>query len=1243
VRPENEMTVTSRDQRVPSSCTATERDSIYLYPVMLKALFFRKRTPATYKGRNASAFADVCNRKPAIYSFQDWSSEDSVQATSERAHSVFAEPIVQTDIVENLEISNENKKQPLIEQSIELELSISPNRSNKQSSQSKLQTTTNGTNKRARVTQDEANRSKLVSRKGFIDQPKEKKNEHIDRDIFDIFDFPISETDGVVELLKPHHVDMSRKPVSEITSDSNSIENAAVMRNHKSKKRIARLRAEKITSVSLDDEDTSSQLSDELESYMTLPLESASSTISSSSQNVDTREAELSAFMSEELGEGNHFTNTVEEANKMSKQRKKYVSENGIKARFTYGAVKRQRSGLFADEENTASNLNSATTCSEDSKSLPHHPISKNDNINFISVQSKDGSKTHSQANLSSSPANDISLLLNCLSDLQTITFDFSKPSQVQEIRSRPNVVAAQSLAVMMHLPEPIDNSSGAKNPSHIDQLLQVMQDNIEWCIDPFDGITMSEFGNMGKHVLLGHAANCYTIIENIVDTGHKISAFSRINSLVRRTFNICQEQISEEDNQLSDIAYSGVLCIVRMLVNMTHNNPSVCSSMAEQLEVLDQAALHSYQKASLHIHDFEHINTTPRSHEMHCDTLVLSLGVIINIFDGDVSTVSKFISLSKLLYLHGSRHELAANTSPIPAERCDGLNLCAEFCTCGRGTLTSTWIYEALVAHLSNSCTKWDQFITSLSIILGFMIEDSANNNHMHHSNMPEPMLIFLINRIEGSSIEQETSGYEQQLNVMDGSNAQTTIRRLCLTSYCITINFEIQAAKVLMLSDRSRRRLQLLFDENSAGELKFSGRLKAAFTSDTPLAAGELFVYNHYEQVTTVNQPMLTRRRTRGLYRPSITSVTSSQETTDFYPGFNSWGSQQMDATSDPDDMKDVVEPILQKLRLPEEESSQLSQSQLFEHLLAFLQLPLNQLQRMESTPGRSLMISLMQMAKSNSEAFVDGIILPSLSSDVEASRVLTDLITKAISSSISREACSKLTMSINVDRHAMNSSQSQIELITWNSLTSAVMASLLHIKPPLDLSPSVVHNIVYGVRAALHDNHKENAHVQLLLIFKAQDRTPQYSAVGVENLAVQDREDISSQSPLVSVPLPNELMSEPMKWYFHAETTGVHFLFSPLYLDNSWKLLVAYILIIAICWTERLLTYKLDTVKYIPYENRLKTVVIRTSYYAIATVLRLWYMLIAMYFNTGLFIVLVAALTSGQLVVEYRKSLK
>ncbi|KAJ2959889.1 hypothetical protein NQZ79_g4667 [Umbelopsis isabellina] len=331
-------------------------------------------------------------------------------------------------------------------------------------------------------------------------------------------------------------------------------------------------------------------------------------------------------------------------------------------------------------------------------------------------------------------------------------------------------------------------------------------------------------------------------------------------------------------------------------------------------------------------------------------------------------------------------------------------------------------------------------------------------------------------------------------------------------------------------MLSDRSRRRLQLLIDEHPAGGLKFSERLRAAFSSDTPLATGEPFAYNNNEHVITVTQPMITRRRTRGLGHRNSTSVQSSQETT----GFDSWDSQQRDVTSDSGDMTKVVEAILQKLRLSEEQSSQHSQPQLFEHLLALLQLPLNQmkatceilechqwpedritlicnvidhhpelfhqnvifclqfvvlsnLQQMKSTPGRSLMVSFMQMAKSNSEAFVDGIILPSFSFEVEAlaSRVLTDLITKAISSSLSREACTKLMMSINVDRHEVNSSQSQIGLIVWNTLTSAVMASLLHIKPPLELSPPAVHNIVYGVRAALNENPKENAHIQLLLV--------------------------------------------------------------------------------------------------------------------------------------------------------------
>jgi hypothetical protein len=95
-----------------------------------------------------------------------------------------------------------------------------------------------------------------------------------------------------------------------------------------------------------------------------------------------------------------------------------------------------------------------------------------------------------------------------------------------------------------------------------------------------------------------------------------------------------------------------------------------------------------------------------------------------------------------------------------------------------------------------------------------------------------------------------------------------------------------------------------------------------------------------------------------------------------------------------------------------------------------------------------------------------------------------------------------------------------------------------------------------------------------------------------------------------------------------FIHAitETTGVHFLFAPIYLDSPWKLLIAYAIIIIICWAERFLTYKLDTIGYEPYGNRIGTIIVRTLYYGVATVLRLLYMLVAMYFNTGLFLVLV-----------------
>lgn len=96
-------------------------------------------------------------------------------------------------------------------------------------------------------------------------------------------------------------------------------------------------------------------------------------------------------------------------------------------------------------------------------------------------------------------------------------------------------------------------------------------------------------------------------------------------------------------------------------------------------------------------------------------------------------------------------------------------------------------------------------------------------------------------------------------------------------------------------------------------------------------------------------------------------------------------------------------------------------------------------------------------------------------------------------------------------------------------------------------------------------------------------------------------------------------------------------MHLLFEPLLLDNSLHLFLGYIFIVAICWAERAVTYYLD--QHLRPSPRLhgqwKHILLRTSFYAIATVLRLWYMLITMYFNTGLFIVVVCTL-SGYLLL-------
>ncbi|KAI8143764.1 hypothetical protein BJV82DRAFT_578388 [Fennellomyces sp. T-0311] len=89
----------------------------------------------------------------------------------------------------------------------------------------------------------------------------------------------------------------------------------------------------------------------------------------------------------------------------------------------------------------------------------------------------------------------------------------------------------------------------------------------------------------------------------------------------------------------------------------------------------------------------------------------------------------------------------------------------------------------------------------------------------------------------------------------------------------------------------------------------------------------------------------------------------------------------------------------------------------------------------------------------------------------------------------------------------------------------------------------------------------------------------------------------------------------------------------------MDSGASLFAGYVLIVAICWSERAVTYFHE--KYQSRHGSWKFIGLRTLLYGIATTLRLWYMLITMYFNIGFFIVVIFGLTSGQLVMEYLKA--
>lgn len=91
----------------------------------------------------------------------------------------------------------------------------------------------------------------------------------------------------------------------------------------------------------------------------------------------------------------------------------------------------------------------------------------------------------------------------------------------------------------------------------------------------------------------------------------------------------------------------------------------------------------------------------------------------------------------------------------------------------------------------------------------------------------------------------------------------------------------------------------------------------------------------------------------------------------------------------------------------------------------------------------------------------------------------------------------------------------------------------------------------------------------------------------------------------------------------------------LFESIALDDNNGFAKAYILVIALCGSERAITYFLDH-KLSPSTSnnslkpekggRVMRIMSRTLLYGVVTAFRLLYMLVVMYLNTGLFITVV-----------------
>ncbi|KAH9950940.1 hypothetical protein B0H21DRAFT_409082 [Amylocystis lapponica] len=110
---------------------------------------------------------------------------------------------------------------------------------------------------------------------------------------------------------------------------------------------------------------------------------------------------------------------------------------------------------------------------------------------------------------------------------------------------------------------------------------------------------------------------------------------------------------------------------------------------------------------------------------------------------------------------------------------------------------------------------------------------------------------------------------------------------------------------------------------------------------------------------------------------------------------------------------------------------------------------------------------------------------------------------------------------------------------------------------------------------------------------------------------------------------------------KDHMHFSFLGEHVLFPSLHVESAWTFIVASLLTVLICLSERVLTYAISK-HWSPRVLRIRQSCVRIAawrafLYWLVTFNRLLYMLISMTFNVGLILVTVTTLAAGQFVIE------